>query len=93
MMIRSSHAAEAVAASVATKATYTGSGVAVFGGLTSHEWIAIGGLLVAIGGFLLNAWVKLEARQRAKLEHAARMRRLERGMHTDTGLDQLGEDD
>lgn len=87
-----SEAAEAVAASVGTKATYTGSGVAVFAGLTSHDMIAVLGLGVAVAGFLLNWYYRHRADRRTAALDKLREERLRRGMHTDTGFDQLGED-
>lgn len=89
-MIRSSEAAEAVAASFGTKAAYGGGGVAVFGGLTSHDMIGLLGLAVAVGGFLLSWYYKRKADRRDELEHAARMRRLELGRRTDTDVTPLG---
>jgi hypothetical protein len=54
-------AASAAAIKVANLATYGGSGAAVVFGLTPSEWQVIGiigGLLTAVGGFLLSWWYK-----------------------------------
>jgi hypothetical protein len=87
----SREAAEAVAGSLGAKAVYGGGGVAVFGGLTSHDVVALLGLGVAVVGFLVSWYYKRRADRRSALEHAARMRRLELGMHSDTDAAPLGE--
>lgn len=83
----------ASASSTASKATVAGAAVSGLGALSHSEWLALGGFILAVLGFFVNVWFKLDARKRQEREHGARMRRLERGMHSDTGLDQLGEDD
>ena len=86
--------AEASAAAAASKGMYTGAGVSVVGGAAlSSDIVGWAGLAVAVAGFLLNAWFKWDARQRAKREHAARMQRILGGFRTDTDLAQLGVDD
>jgi hypothetical protein len=35
-------------------ATYGGSGMAVYGGLTANEWAAFGGLAIAFVGLIAN---------------------------------------
>ncbi|APW37174.1 hypothetical protein RD110_08145 [Rhodoferax koreense] len=85
--------AEAATAGIASKVTTGGGTVAFIAGFSSHEFIAWAGLGVAVAGLLMNLAFKLEARQRAKREHAARMRRLERMLSSDTDMVSLGEDD
>lgn len=89
----STPAAEAATAGIASKVTTAGGGVAFFAGISSHEFIAWAGLGVAVAGLLMNLLFKLEARQRSKREHAARMRRLEKMLSTDTDLTPIAEDD
>lgn len=50
----------------ATAATYGGSGGAVFFGLTANEFAAVGGLLIAVIGFVVNVWFKLQHLKIAK---------------------------
>jgi hypothetical protein len=87
-----SEAAEAVAGSIGAKAVYGGGGVAVFGGLTSHDVIGLLGLAVAVVGFLLSWYYKRKADRRGELEHQARMRRLALGRRTDTDVMPLGDE-
>lgn len=92
-MIRSSEAAEAVAASISSKATYTGGGVAVFGGLTSHDMIALAGLLIACLGAFINWYYRHRADRRTEALDKLREEYIRRGRRTDTDLAALGEDD
>lgn len=85
--------AEAATAGIASRFTTAGGGVAFFAGISSHEFIAWAGLFVAIAGLLMNLAFKLEARQRSKREHAARMKRLEKMLRTDTDVAPLVEED
>ena len=91
--MRSTEAAEAVAASLATKATYGGGGVAVAGGIASHDLIALAGLVIGCLGALMNWYFKHRTDQRHEREPEARMRRLALGRRTDTDLGELGEDE
>ena len=50
----------------ATAATYTGAGTAVFFGLTANEFAAVGGLVIALIGLLVNIWFKHQHLQIAK---------------------------
>lgn len=69
-------ATEAVITKAATAATYGGAGGAVVFGLTPSEWSVIGvigGLLIALAGYLTNTWFKqqhlkiaIQAMQRGK---------------------------
>lgn len=53
--------AEKTAASTAlVTTTYSGAAVATIAGLTFNEWVAVGGLLVAIASFAVNIWYKKE---------------------------------
>lgn len=72
------HAASSVAEMVATKATYatyTGAGASVLGFITSIDWVALTGLLVAVVGFLLNAYFQFKRNKREELESMLRIQR------------------
>ena len=59
-------AQQAIADAVAAKAnvlTLTGSGVAVWFGLTANEIAAFGGLAVAVVGLLANIWFRWQSLQ------------------------------
>jgi hypothetical protein len=51
-------AAGAVLHKAASAATYGGSGAAVVFGMSANEFAAIGGLLIAVIGLLINWWYK-----------------------------------
>lgn len=83
--------AEVAVAAAASKTTYAGGGAA-FGFAITHQFvIAVCGLLVAIGGFIVNWYFKHKADQRSQRLHDMRMELLQRGRRTDTGLDELDE--
>jgi len=77
------HAASSVAevaagaATKATYATYTGAGATILGFFTSIDWVALTGLLVAVVGFLLNAYFQFKRNKREELESNLRIRREE----------------
>lgn len=52
------HAADAAISAIASKATVGGGVTAVWGGITANHIAAIGGLLVAVVGLLVNAYYK-----------------------------------
>lgn len=63
---------EAVSAKVASAATYGGSGAAVLFGLTANEFAAIGGVVIALCGLVVNIYFKHQhlklARESAKAD-------------------------
>lgn len=59
------HIADAAIASAAAKTTTIAAGVSVLGGISATEVAAIGGLLVAILGLLIN-WYYRRAEVRAR---------------------------
>lgn len=78
---RAAETAAAAAASAASKATYVGAAGSGLGWLTHSELLGLAGLLLALCGFAVNAWVswrrdRREASEHLMLarEHAARMR-------------------
>lgn len=55
--------------------TVSGAATAIFGALTLTQWLAIGGFILAVLGFGVNAWrtvmmVRLRAREVAAQERA-----------------------
>lgn len=50
----------------ATAATYAGASSAVFFGLTANEFAALGGLVIALVGLMVNIWFKHQHLQIAK---------------------------
>lgn len=66
---------EAVDVAVTAKglgSTLTGSGLAIYGGLTANEWALVVGVIVGIGGLCVQIWDKYHAHT----ERKARMRAL-----------------
>lgn len=56
--------------------TISGAGIAVVGGLTLTQWLAIGGFALAVAGFFVNLWFKrrmahLREREVAAIERGA----------------------
>ena len=64
---------EATISAVASKATYTGAGTSVMGWVLSSEFTILIGLLVAIGGFLVNWYYKAKEDKRKQPKHDGRM--------------------
>lgn len=60
-----------VVTKVANTATYGGSGSAVFFGLTANEFAAVGGIVVAVIGLLINWWYKHQHLQLAREKQKA----------------------
>lgn len=69
-------AAEATVAAIANKVTYAGSGTAVVFGLTANEIAAVGGLIVAILGVIVQWFYKRKSDRRESELHAARLKDL-----------------
>ena len=69
-------AIDATAATFGTKATYTGGGTAVVGGLTSNELLTIIGVVIAVLGFLTNLYFQARRDYREEREHERRMAQL-----------------
>ncbi|MBS0453954.1 MAG: hypothetical protein JSS14_21850 [Proteobacteria bacterium] len=84
-------AAEAAAATVAAKVTPYGTAGAIVGWLASSEVTIILGLLIAVGGFVVNWYYKAKADRRSELVHELRVARLRQGLDADTERDELDE--
>lgn len=68
------HAIEtAAAASVATKAMYTGAGATVLGWFLSSEFGVLVGLVLGIGGFVVNWFYRHRQDKREQRAHEALM--------------------
>ncbi|MDM0088826.1 MULTISPECIES: holin [unclassified Variovorax] len=80
-------------AAAASKATYVGAGSITVGWLLSNEFALVLGMLVAIGGFLVNLYYKRRAGERVEQLFKLRVDRIALGCRTDTDLAGLGEDE
>lgn len=69
-------AVEATASAMASKATmYTGGGASLLGFIGSVDWLAVSGFLIAIAGFMLNAYYQFKRNKREETESYLRMQR------------------
>lgn len=66
-------ATETTMLGIANKSIAAGAGTAIIGGLTANEVAALGGLLVAVLGLLVQIVFKLRADRRAAELHRARL--------------------
>lgn len=57
--------------------TLTGSGLAIYGGLTANEWALVIGVIVGVGGLCVQIWDKYNAHTERK-ERMRALRALER---------------
>lgn len=73
-------------AAAANKSTYVGAVTAVFGGLSSSDIAAFGGLTLAAAGFATNFWFRWRDDQRAQREHAQRMSLVDRRAERRVGM-------
>jgi hypothetical protein len=69
-------AIEATLASVGSKATYTGAGVTISGGVMLSEVAVIVGMVIGVLGLLINWFYRAKEDQRAAAEHDQRMKDL-----------------
>ena len=73
----------------ASKATWAGAWVAgIFGGLSIHEGVAVGGFLIAVIGFMVNLYYRRRADKRAERLFELRERRLLAGRSDPIPLDE-----
>ena len=54
----STSVATTISEKAATAATYGGSASAVFFGLNAAEFAAVGGVVIAFAGFIVNVWFR-----------------------------------
>jgi hypothetical protein len=67
---------EATLASMGSKATYTGAGVTISGGVMLSEVAVIVGMVIGVLGLILNWHYRAKEDKRAGAEHARRMKEL-----------------
>lgn len=60
-------------AAAGTKATYGGAGASVFGWFVSNEFAVLVGVVIAVGGFLVNWYYRHKEDKRRQEEHNRRM--------------------
>lgn len=80
-------------ADVSSKVTTAGATTSVIGTFLINNMVGVIGLVIALIGYLTNAYYKHKAHERHAAEHELRMARLRRGMDTDTDLGVLGADE
>jgi len=68
---------ETTVASLANKATYTGAGITISGGMMLSEIAVILGMIIGVLGLLLNWYYKGKDYKRSTAEHKRRMKDLE----------------
>ena len=73
-------------AAAANKSTYVGAATAVFGGMSSSDIAAFGGLTLAAAGFLINTYFRWRDDKRAEMEHAQRMGMIDRRADRRVGM-------
>lgn len=64
---------ETTMAAVGSKATYTGASTTVFAWFLSSEFGILLGILLGLGGFIVNWYYKHKQDKREEIEHARRM--------------------
>jgi hypothetical protein len=69
-------AIESTLASIGSKATYTGAGVTISGGVMLSEVAVIVGMVMGVLGLLLNWYYRAKDDRRAVIEHERRMKDL-----------------
>lgn len=62
-------ATEATVSALASKITYGGGSIAVFGGFTANEIAAFGGLIIAAIGLAVQIYFKLKDERRKTAQH------------------------
>lgn len=64
---------DATMAAIGSKATYTGAGASIVGWLTSSQAGIMFGILLGVGGFLVNWYYRHKEDKRQQAEHDRRM--------------------
>lgn len=64
---------ETTMAAAGSKATYTGASTTVFAWVLSSEFGIFLGILLGLGGFIVNWYYKHKQDKREEIEHARRM--------------------
>lgn len=66
---------DATMATVGSKATYTGATASILGWALSSEFGILMGLLLGVGGFIVNWYYRHKEDKRQQAEHELRMKR------------------
>ena len=64
---------DATLAAIGSKATYTGAGASIVGWLTSSQAGILFGIILGVGGFLVNWYYRAKEDRRQQAEHDRRM--------------------
>ena len=64
---------DATLAAIGSKATYTGAGASIVGWLTSSQAGILFGIVLGVGGFLVNWYYRAKEDRRQQAEHDRRM--------------------
>lgn len=64
---------EAAVAASAPKIMYGGAGLMTWGGLSLNDWMAVGGFVIGLIGYLTNLYFKHKHFKLAQLETEAKM--------------------
>ena len=67
------HTVDATMAALGSKATYTGAGASILGWLMSSQAGILFGILIGVGGFLVNWYYRHKEDKRRQEEHDRRM--------------------
>ena len=67
------HTVDATMAAIGSKATYTGAGASILGWLMSSQAGILFGILIGVGGFLVNWYYRHKEDKRRQEEHDRRM--------------------
>lgn len=73
---------DATMATVGSKATYTGATASILGWVLSSEFGILMGLLLGVGGFIVNWYYRHKEDKRQQVEHELRISR-KRSDHAD----------
>ena len=76
MSVDSSAAFDTTMAAIGSKATYTGATTSVLGWIMSSEFGVLVGIVLAIGGFLVNWYYKYKRDKRDQELHDEKMKEL-----------------
>lgn len=66
------------ASNYASNATYSGASVGIAGALGGIDWIAITGLVIAAGGFIVNVYYRYKENRRAEELHEMRKQQIQK---------------
>ncbi len=70
------HSVDAALAAAGSKATYTGAGASILGWMMSSQAGILFGIVLGVGGFIINWYYRHKEDKRQQAEHERRMRGL-----------------